>query len=284
MFNLALKLAAAGRNHAPPNPCIGCVIVSDDGLLLGLGHSQHAGGNHAEIMALRDAHSRMNKVEGATAYVTLEPCSHHGRTGPCCDALIDAKIARVIATQADPNPLVAGQGFARLRAAGIAVEVLTPDHPVAVQARELNIGFFSRMVRKRPWVRMKVAQSLDGKTALNNGASQWITSPEARADGHAWRARACAILTGSGTVLSDRPRLDVRLVETSRQPHVVIVDSSLQTPPESALFIQGRKVFIYCAQADPDRRRALEEAVRWSLNFLKEALTTLQPPVWTLAQ
>jgi diaminohydroxyphosphoribosylaminopyrimidine deaminase/5-amino-6-(5-phosphoribosylamino)uracil reductase len=136
-------------------------------------------------MALRDAHSRMNKVEGATAYVTLEPCSHHGRTGPCCDALIDAKIARVIATQADPNPLVAGQGFARLRAAGIAVEVLTPDHPVAVQARELNIGFFSRMVRKRPWVRMKVAQSLDGKTALNNGASQWITSPEARADGHA---------------------------------------------------------------------------------------------------
>ncbi len=260
MFNLALKLAAAGRNHAPPNPCIGCVIVSDDGLLLGLGHSQHAGGNHAEIMALRDAHSRMNKVEGATAYVTLEPCSHHGRTGPCCDALIDAKIARVIATQADPNPLVAGQGFARLRAAGIAVEVLTPDHPVAVQARELNIGFFSRMVRKRPWVRMKVAQSLDGKTALNNGASQWITSPEARADGHAWRARACAILTGSGTVLSDRPRLDVRLVETSRQPHVVIVDSSLQTPPESALFIQGRKVFIYCAQADPDRRRALEAA------------------------
>jgi diaminohydroxyphosphoribosylaminopyrimidine deaminase/5-amino-6-(5-phosphoribosylamino)uracil reductase len=210
-------------------------------------------------MALRDAAAKGNSVQGATAYVTLEPCSHHGRTGPCCDALIAAGIKKVVATNTDPNPLVAGQGFARLRAAGIEVEVLDPTDPLAIQSRELNIGFFSRMVRKTPWVRLKIAASLDGKTALPNGASQWITSPEARTDGHAWRARASAILTGIGTVLQDKPRLDVRLVETPRQPHLVVVDSALQTPLDSPIFLEGRKLFIYAAIEDSARAEALTQ-------------------------
>jgi diaminohydroxyphosphoribosylaminopyrimidine deaminase/5-amino-6-(5-phosphoribosylamino)uracil reductase len=209
-------------------------------------------------MALRDAAQRGNPVSGATAYVTLEPCSHHGRTGPCCDALIAAGIHKVVAIHTDPNPLVAGQGFARLRAAGVAVEVLQPDDPLAQQARELNIGFFSRMIRQTPWVRMKMAASLDGKTALVNGVSQWITSPEARADGHAWRARACAVLTGIGTVLADNPRLDVRLVETPRQPSVVVVDSRLETPLDASLFIAGRACTIYAAVQNDAKKAALE--------------------------
>jgi diaminohydroxyphosphoribosylaminopyrimidine deaminase/5-amino-6-(5-phosphoribosylamino)uracil reductase len=171
--------------------------------------------------------------------------------------LIAAGVAKVIATNTDPNPLVSGQGFARLRAAGVEVEVLDPADPLAIQSRELNIGFFSRMVRKTPWVRMKIAASLDGKTALPNGASQWITSPEARADGHAWRARASAILTGIGTVLSDKPRLDVRLVETPRQPHLVVIDSALQTPLDSPIFLPGRKLFIYAAIEDATKADAL---------------------------
>jgi diaminohydroxyphosphoribosylaminopyrimidine deaminase/5-amino-6-(5-phosphoribosylamino)uracil reductase len=211
-------------------------------------------------MALRDAQAKGNAVMGATAYVTLEPCSHHGRTGPCCDALIAAGIKKVVASIADPNPLVSGQGFARLRAAGVEVEVLATDDPLAIESRELNIGFFSRMVRKTPWVRMKVAASLDGNTALLNGTSQWITSPTARADGHAWRARACAVLTGIGTVLHDAPRLDVRLVETPRQPHVVIVDSDLRTPVDAPLFIAGRAVFIYAAGQNDTKKAALEAA------------------------
>lgn len=226
--------------------------------LLGRGNTQIAGGPHAEIMALRNAKERGHSTIGATAYVTLEPCAHHGRTGPCCDALINAGIKRVVATNTDPNPLVAGAGFARMRAAGIEVELLDTDDPLAIQSRELNIGFFSRMIRKTPWLRMKVAASLDGKTALENGTSQWITSPEARADGHAWRARACAVLTGIGTVLQDQPRLDVRLVTTPRQPHLVIIDSKLQTPPESPVFLPGRGVFIYAAIHHNERQRSLE--------------------------
>jgi diaminohydroxyphosphoribosylaminopyrimidine deaminase/5-amino-6-(5-phosphoribosylamino)uracil reductase len=250
LIQQACGLAARAMYVASPNPNVGCIITSASGKILGQGHTQQAGGPHAEIMALRDAAACGNSVHGATAYVTLEPCSHHGRTGPCCDALITARIAKVIATNTDPNPLVAGQGFARLRAAGVEIEVLDPADPLAVQSRELNIGFFSRMVRKTPWVRMKIAASLDGKTALPNGASQWITGPEARIDGHAWRARSSAILTGIGTVLSDKPRLDVRLVETPRQPHLVVVDSKLETPLDSPIFIEGRKLFIYSAVID----------------------------------
>ncbi len=257
-FSLAVSLAKQGFTLTSPNPRVGCCITSSVGQLLGQGHTQAAGGPHAEIMALRDAAANGHDVHGATAYVTLEPCSHHGRTGPCCDALIAAGIKKVVATNTDPNPQVAGQGFARLRAAGVEVELLPADDPLAMEARELNIGFFSRMVRKTPWVRMKMAASLDGKTALENGVSQWITSAPARADGHAWRARACAVLTGIGTVLQDNPRLDVRLVDTPRQPHLVIVDSDLRTPLNAHIFIAGRAVFIYAAARNDEKKRALE--------------------------
>lgn len=256
----ALELAATASHLCPPNPSVGCVIVGEHDRLLGQGQTQPTGGPHAEIMALRDAAQNSLSVKGATAYVTLEPCSHHGRTGPCCDALIAAGIKRVVATNTDPNPLVAGQGFARLRAAGVEVEVLAPSDPLANQSRELNIGFFSRMIRKTPWVRMKVAASLDGKTALVNGTSQWITSPAARADGHAWRARSCAVLTGIGTVLQDNPRLDVRLVQTPRQPMVVIVDSDLKTPVDAAFFVPGRDVLIYAATQNEAKKSALEKS------------------------
>ncbi|MDO8457202.1 MAG: bifunctional diaminohydroxyphosphoribosylaminopyrimidine deaminase/5-amino-6-(5-phosphoribosylamino)uracil reductase RibD [Burkholderiaceae bacterium] len=235
-LDLALILAQKASHISPPNPAVGCVLLSPAGKLIGQGHTQQAGGPHAEVMALRDAATQGKSAVGATAYVTLEPCSHFGRTPPCCNALIDAKIGKVVVAILDPNPLVAGQGVQLLRAAGIEVEVLPPDHLDAIAARELNIGFFSRMIRQSPWVRMKIAASLDGKTALNNGASQWITSEAARADGHAWRARASAVLTGMGTVLADDPRLDVRYVDTPRQPHVVIVDSQLRTPPDARLF------------------------------------------------
>jgi len=252
----ALELARRAIGNSEPNPRVGCVIVAADGTrVLGEGHTQPAGQAHAEIMALRDAAARGEDVRGATAWVTLEPCAHHGRTGPCCDALIAAGIGRVVASLADPNPLVAGQGFARLRAAGIAVET----GPGAQEARELNIGFFSRMVRGRPWVRMKIAASLDGQTALANGRSQWITGEAARADGHAWRARAGALLTGIGTVLEDDPRLDVRLAPVGKQPPLVVVDSRLQTPPDAALFgVAGRPVWIYAAEAHPAAQAALE--------------------------
>ena len=252
----ALLLAARATRLSAPNPRVGCVIVSAAGDILGEGHTQAAGGAHAEVMALRDAQARGHTVRGATAYVTLEPCAHHGRTGPCCDALMAAGIARVVASISDPNPLVAGQGFGRLRAAGVRVEVGAG----AAQARALNIGFFSRMLRQTPWVRMKLAASLDGVTALPDGQSQWITASEARTDGHAWRARACAILTGIGTVLRDQPRLDVRLVETPRQPHLVVVDSALQTPPDASIFVAGRRVFIYAAARNDDKAQALEAA------------------------
>ena len=255
----ALSLARKSLCLSNPNPRVGCVLVSPDGVVLGQGHTQRAGGPHAEVVALQDAQAKGHAVAGATAYVTLEPCSHHGRTGPCCDALIAAGIKKVVATNTDPNPLVAGQGFARLRAAGIGVEVLDATDPLAQQSRELNIGFFSRMVRKTPWVRMKVAASLDGKTALPNGVSQWITAPAARADGHAWRARACAVLTGIGTVLQDQPRLDVRLVDTPRQPHLVVVDSDLQTPLDAPIFMATRPVFIYAAAQNDARKAALEK-------------------------
>lgn len=250
---LAHRSAEAAAWLTSPNPRVGCVISTPAGAVLGQGHTQQAGGPHAEIMALRDAATKGHDVRGATAWVTLEPCSHHGRTGPCCDALIGAGIRKVVASIADPNPLVAGRGFERLRAAGVEVEV----GPGATESRALNIGFFSRMVRKTPWVRLKVAASLDGKTALPDGTSQWITGEAARADGHAWRARACAVLTGIGTVLEDDPRLDVRWVDTPRQPHLVVVDSQLQTPLHAKIFEPARRLLIYCAVDHPERARAL---------------------------
>ena len=249
-----LKLAAYAKSACQPNPAVGAVLVDDQENILGQGHTQQAGGPHAEIMALRDAAARGNDIKGCTAYVTLEPCCHHGRTGPCCDALIAAGVKKVVASIADPNPLIAGQGFARLRAAGMEVEV----GPGAAESRELNIGFFSRMIRKTPWVRMKVAATLDGQTALLNGQSQWITGVAARADGHAWRARSCAVLTGIGTVLADNPRLDVRLVETTRQPHLVIVDSKLETPLDAHILGAGRARFIYAADQNDAKKAALE--------------------------
>ncbi len=247
-----LAIKASGLSN--PNPAVACLFTDTHLNVLGEGHTQLAGSAHAEVMAIRNATQRGHSLAGATAYVTLEPCSHHGRTGPCCDALISSGIKKVVASIADPNPMVSGQGFERLRAAGIEVEV----GPGAAESRELNIGFFSRMIRKTPWVRMKVAASLDGKTALDNGVSQWITSDPARADGHAWRARSCAVLTGIGTVLEDNPRLDVRLVSTPRQPHLVVVDSRLETPLDAHLFIAGRALYIYAAEPNDAKKQALE--------------------------
>lgn len=260
----ATQLAYNSLCLSNPNPRVGCVILAPDGREIGRGHTQQAGGPHAEVMALRDAAQRGESTRGSTAYVTLEPCSHHGRTPPCCDALIAAGMAKVVVSTGDPNPKVAGRGLDRLRAAGIQVELMSPGSEAALASRELNIGFFSRMIRDTPWVRMKAAVSLDGVTALGNGASQWITGEAARADGHAWRARACAVLTGIGTVLEDDPMLDVRQVPTPRQPHLVIVDSKLETPPTARLFqapAQGltRRVFIYCASPDASRQPALEQ-------------------------
>jgi diaminohydroxyphosphoribosylaminopyrimidine deaminase/5-amino-6-(5-phosphoribosylamino)uracil reductase len=253
-MRLALDLATRSTGLAEPNPRVGCVLTGADRQQIGQGYTQKAGGAHAEIMALRDAIERGHSTLGATAYVTLEPCSHHGRTGPCCDALIAAGIKKVVASIADPNPLVAGQGFAKLRAAGVVVEIGSG----AIESRDINIGFFSRMIRKTPWVRMKIAASLDGKTALNNGASQWITSDAARTDGHAWRARSCAVLTGIGTVLADNPRLDVRLAHTPRQPHLVVVDSRLETPLDAQFFNIDRKLFIFTAVQNNGKKMALE--------------------------
>ena len=250
----ALVIAHQAKSLCSPNPAVGCVLTDLAGTLLGQGHTQQAGGPHAEVMALRDAAANGHSAAGCTAFVTLEPCCHHGRTGPCCDALIAAGVKKVVASIADPNPLVAGQGFARLRAAGVEVEI----GPGAAESRELNIGFFRRMIRKTPWVRMKVAASLDGQTALLNGQSQWITGDAARADGHAWRARSCAVLTGIGTVLADNPRLDVRLVQTTRQPHVVIVDSKLETPLDAHILGACRTRFIYASAHNDAKKTALE--------------------------
>ena len=261
-----LQIARNAGKLISPNPAVGCIISGKKNQLLGNGHTQPPGQAHAEVMALRDAAARGLSVEGATVYVTLEPCSHYGRTPPCCNALIDAKVGKVVVAILDPNPLVSGRGVQMLRDAGITVEVLPVDSAEAVASRELNIGFFSRMVRKTPWVRMKVAASLDGQTALADGSSQWITGEAARADGHAWRARSCAVLTGIGTVLQDDPLLNVRhidaLTSVQRQPHLVIVDSKLATPLNAKLFatnnIAGRAIYIYAAARNDAKKQALE--------------------------
>jgi len=235
----ALDLAERGLFTTTPNPRVGCIITQREEVV-GAGWHEKAGGAHAEIAALAQAGQR---AMGATVYVTLEPCNHQGRTPPCVEALKQAKVARVVAAMRDPNPRAARGGHA-LAASGVRFESgLMED-----EARELNIGFVSRMTRARPWVRLKVAATLDGRTALKDGKSQWITSPEARRDGHRWRARACAVLTGAGTVLADDPRLTVREVETPRQPLRVIVDSRLETP-RTARILKGEGVLVFAGRA-----------------------------------
>ncbi|MBK9136251.1 MAG: bifunctional diaminohydroxyphosphoribosylaminopyrimidine deaminase/5-amino-6-(5-phosphoribosylamino)uracil reductase RibD [Betaproteobacteria bacterium] len=257
----ALALAEQATGLSDPNPRVGCIVGLADGTVLGRGSTQAAGQAHAEVMALRDAAAAGRSVRGATAWVTLEPCAHHGRTPPCCDALVAAGIARVVVAIADPFAKVDGRGLERLRAAGVEVVAADPASDIATAAHEINIGFFSRVRRSRPWLRMKIAASLDGRTALANGRSQWITGPAARADGHAWRRRAAATLTGIGTVLEDDPRLDVRDVPTARQPQRVIVDSRLQTPPAARILQPPGTVWIYAAAAtDGDAQAAARRA------------------------
>ena len=244
----ALELAERGLFTTTPNPRVGCVIVQDCEMV-GEGWHHRAGEPHAEVHALAMAGER---ARGASAYVTLEPCSHHGRTPPCAEALIKAGVARVVAAMEDPNPLVAGRGLALLRDAGIDVVSGVQEG----EARELNIGFVSRMIRGRPWLRLKAAATLDGKTALDNGVSQWITGDDARRDAHRWRARSCAVLTGIGTVRDDDPQLNVRAIPTERQPLRIVVDARLETPLNAKL-LDGGPVLIAGAIDDAERVAAL---------------------------
>ncbi len=246
----ALQLAERGLYTTSPNPRVGCVLVKD-GQIIGEGWHERAGEPHAEVHALRAA-GGMALASGATAYVTLEPCSHHGRTPPCADALIAAGISRVVVAMQDPNPLVAGRGVDRLRAAGIEVECSLME----TAARELNIGFFSRMTRGLPWVRSKIAASLDGRTALANGASKWITGEAARRDVQLSRARSCAVLTGVGTVLADDPQLNVRIA-SERQPLRVVLDSELRMSPDAKI-LQGGGVLIYTSTTNANKQAALQ--------------------------
>ena len=234
----ALALAARGLYTTTPNPRVGCVIVSA-GRIIGEGWHERAGNAHAEQAALDDARAKGHDIRGATLYATLEPCNRHGRTPPCVDAVVTAGIGRVVAAMHDPNPLQAN-GAVRLRDAGVVVEVGLMER----EATELNIGFVSRMQRGVPWVRSKIASTLDGRTALVNGDSRWITAPAARADGHAWRARACAIVTGVGTVLRDDPALTVREVATPRQPLRVVVDRDADTPVDARVFADGNALVV----------------------------------------
>ena len=251
LMGRSLDLAARGLYTTTPNPRVGCVLVKG-GAVVGDGWHEKAGLPHAEVLALKAAGER---ARGAALYLNLEPCSHHGRTPPCVDAIIEAGVKRVVAAIGDPNPKVAGAGFAKLRAAGIAVEQgLRED-----EARELNIGFLARMTRGRPWVRMKIAASLDGRTALANGKSQWITGEAARGDGHRWRARACAVLTGFGTVRDNDPQLNVRGVDTPRQPLKIVVDSKFETSPSARLLKEG-KTLVVGAVDDAKRIAALKAA------------------------
>lgn len=247
----ALRLAERGLYTTSPNPRVGCVIVKDH-VIVGEGWHQRAGEPHAEVLALRQAGA---SARGATAYVTLEPCSHFGRTPPCADALVAAGVARVVAAMQDPNPQVAGSGLDRLAAAGIT----TSSGLLAAQAQQLNIGFIQRMTRARPWLRIKTASSLDGKTALANGDSKWITAAAARLDVHRLRARSCAILTGIGTVLADNPQLNVRGIETTRQPLRIIVDSHLRTPTDARI-LQDKGTIIAYTQADIAIQQQLTQA------------------------
>jgi len=252
----AIELAHSAIGLSEPNPRVGCVLHDVRGGLAGEGYTQQAGGPHAEIMALRAAAAAGNDVRGGAAWVSLEPCAHQGRTPPCSDALIAAGLARVVVALEDPFPQVAGKGIDRLRAAGVAVD-LAPPGTTMDAARELNVGFLSRMTRGRPWVRVKIAASLDGRTALADGSSQWITGSDARTDGHRWRHRAGAVLTGIGTVLSDDPRLDVRLVPARAQPRRIVVDSALRTPIAARILQPPGEAWIVHADAPAGRIAAL---------------------------
>lgn len=254
----AIALADGAIGLCEPNPRVGCVLHDAAGDLVGEGFTQQAGGPHAEVMAMRQAAASGRSLAGGTAWVSLEPCAHHGRTPPCADALIAAGLARVVVATADPFSQVAGCGIARLRAAGVTVD-LAENGATTRAAQELNIGFFSRMLRQRPWVRLKVAASLDGRTALPDGSSQWITGDAARTDGHRWRRRAGALLTGIGTVRADDPRLDVRLVPIAQQPLRVVVDSGFATPPTARILAAPGRVLVVGARDQPapmDRLRA----------------------------
>lgn len=245
----ALALAACGLESAHPNPRVGCVIALGD-RIVGEGFHARAGEPHAEVFALRAAGAA---ARGATAYVTLEPCNHHGRTPPCVDALLAAGISRVVYASQDPDPRVDGAGAARLRAAGVMVE----GDLLAVEAAELNLGFLSRLRRGRPWVRLKLAMSLDGRTALASGESRWLTGEAARADVHAWRARSSAVLTGIGTVLADDPQLTVRREPAAaRQPLRVVLDSQLRLPPGARLLREPGETLLLTAGSVPVDARA----------------------------
>jgi diaminohydroxyphosphoribosylaminopyrimidine deaminase / 5-amino-6-(5-phosphoribosylamino)uracil reductase len=238
-MNRALMLAERGLYSTSPNPRVGCVIVRDS-QIIGEGWHEKVGEPHAEVLAIRDAIAKGYSVKGATAYVTLEPCSHFGRTPPCADALVREGLGLVVAAMEDPNPLVNGQGFDKLRAAGIGVR----RGLLEKQARDLNPGFISRVLRNRPYLRMKAGMSLDARVALNDGSSQWITSEMARNDGHAWRAQACAILTGIGTVRDDDPQLNVRAIQTNRQPLKVLLDSAFEVDPNAKIFATGLVIVV----------------------------------------
>jgi len=248
-MNRALVLAARGLETTQPNPRVGCVVVQGT-KIIGEGWHKRAGEAHAEVAALAAVRAAGLQLAGTTVYVTLEPCSHHGRTPPCVEALIAAGVARVVYAVQDPNPQVSGQGAQALRQAGIAVE----SGLMEAEAVDLNIGFMKRMTYGRPWVRLKLAMSLDGRTALANGDSQWITGEAARTDVQHWRARSSAVMTGVGTILADDPRLDVRLQpenpeEEPWQPLRVVLDTRLRTPVDSRLFTTGGEVLILTQDA-----------------------------------
>jgi diaminohydroxyphosphoribosylaminopyrimidine deaminase/5-amino-6-(5-phosphoribosylamino)uracil reductase len=272
----ALRLAEKGLYSTTPNPRVGCVIANN-GKIVGSGWHERAGQPHAEIIALNAAREA---ARGGVVYVTLEPCGHHGRTPPCTNSLIEGGIAKIIIAMADPNPLVSGRGCTLLQQAGIAVQTGL----LSAEAHALNVGFVSRMLHKKPWIRLKVAASLDGKTALNNGTSQWITGEAARKDGHRWRARSCAIMTGIGTVKSDNPQLTVRHVQTSRQPKKVIVDSHLAIPLDARL-LQGETVLIFTANSENQEKKAALEKMGMQVIVLPDAegMVDLRKMMTTLA-
>ena len=253
MMRRALTLATEGRFSTSPNPRVGC-IIAHGGQIIGQGFHLKAGSPHAEVHALRQAGEN---ARGATAYVTLEPCSHYGRTPPCAEALIQAGVSRVVAAIADPNPQVAGKGLAMLSAAGIRTE----SGLLETEARELNRGFLSRIERGRPFVRLKCAASLDGKTALSDGLSQWITGEAARHDVQILRAESCAVLTGIGTVLADDPQLNVRAFPTLRQPLRIVLDSRLRLPPTAKLLADPESPVLLLTAVPPEKYPAALTAV-----------------------